>query len=404
MDEKDYERIEKAMEGYYPRFSEQEYQNRYKRIRNEMNKHGLDCLLIYGNGGVSQTNEANVVYVSNHGDWQQSYVIFPLREMPTLLNTFYCHLPCAKAMSPLDDVRWGGFSIEKSVVSRIKELKLETARFGIVGIDSIRWPTIPHHHFVELKKSFPQAHFGFFTEIFERIRDIKSDAEIEFIKKGAEFTDIATDACIESTKPGVKEYEIFAETQYAHLRRGGRYFFQILGSTPMLNPSMPYPWPFPSERTVKEGDIVTTEIGASYHYMYAGCCIRTIAIGEPPREYRDLADIALEVYERILRSMRPGNTNKDLLKAAEPICEAGYTIQAPVIHSYHPFRYYSGISGMSEWNYQGTFTLEKNMTFHVEPNPCTPDLRKGVFMGNLCRVTEQGGQSFQEYPPDLVIK
>ncbi len=34
----------------------------------------------------------------------------------------------------------------------------------------------------------------------------------------------------------------------------------------------------------------------------------------------------------------------------------------------------------------------------VEPNPCSTDLKSGVFLGDLCVVTENGAESLHTYP------
>ncbi len=44
------------------------------------------------------------------------------------------------------------------------------------------------------------------------------------------------------------------------------------------------------------------------------------------------------------------------------------------------------------------WTFEKGETIVVEPNPCSTDLKSGVFLGDLCVVTENGAESLHTYP------
>lgn len=48
------------MRDYYPRFSDAEYQRRYRLVREAMAQRGLDCLVIYG--AYRDYNQKNVVY------------------------------------------------------------------------------------------------------------------------------------------------------------------------------------------------------------------------------------------------------------------------------------------------------------------------------------------------------
>ncbi len=83
----DYKKIGDLNRENFPRFSEREYAERYRRIRTEMGKRNLDCLIIYGNSTVASHGSANVRWVANYWDAIQSYVVFPLRGEPTLLCT-----------------------------------------------------------------------------------------------------------------------------------------------------------------------------------------------------------------------------------------------------------------------------------------------------------------------------
>jgi len=62
-----------------------------------------------------------------------------------------------------------------------------------------------------------------------------------------------------------------------------------------------------------------------------------VALGEPTREYLDLHKVALEVYHGVREVLKPGAGAKDVLEVSAKIPEAGFTIQAPVIHGWGMF-------------------------------------------------------------------
>jgi hypothetical protein len=49
------------------------------------------------------------------------------------------------------------------------------------------------------------------------------------------------------------------------------------------------------------------------------------------------------------------------------------------------------------------FTLQKNMLIMIEPNPATPDNKKGLFLGAMHVVMEEGGYNLHKHPLDFVV-
>ncbi|MBI3914287.1 MAG: aminopeptidase P family protein [Chloroflexi bacterium] len=387
---------------YYPRFSEAEYRRRYKLIRDEMDRRGLDCLIFYG--AYRLHNQANSRYVCNWVDSFHCYTVFPAQGEPTLFNHIYPHTPVAQAMSCIADTRWGGNNMVLSVIQRVRELGLEKGNLGIVGVDSWRHTTMPVEHWNQFQRELPQARFQIVTEMMEQIRLIKSGEQIEHYRKGAAHADQVMHALVDAIRPGISEYELYSIIAGTAFRLGGEFPFALLGSTPMSNPDMPYPRPYPTTRRLQAGDVVLNEIVATYNGC-GGQLMRPIAIGEPTPLYRQLYEVAKEAYLRIQAALKPGNTEQDVLKAAAIVKEAGFTIQAPVLHGWDTKfdRPMAGLPDEKEWPVM-PFTVQEGMTLMIEVNPCTRDLKAGVFFGNLQLITDKGAVSMQEYPLEFVIR
>lgn len=386
------------MTELYPRFSSEEFRRRYAAICGMMREEGLDCLVLYGNSGVNRHNQANVCYVAHHLDMHHSYVVFPLEGPPTLFIGLRNHLPNAKEISVIEDVRWGGTNPAKEVAQRLKESGCERGMIGLVGVNSRFGIGMPYRHHQTLRQELPQATFKDVTHSFEKIRLIKSEEELTWLKKGAQFTDSAIQALEEQVKPGLKEYELAGIVESAYRPKGGQPHIAYLSSTPMRNPQRCLPWQNPSNRTLEEGDILLTEISASYG-AYSGQIHRPIALGEPTPEYQRLYEVAHEAYERIAQALRPGNTLRHVLEAASGIQQAGCTIYDDLIHGYGVDLQPPVIRSLEEADLtQEDFIFEENMAVVIQPNPVTPDERMGLQLGNLTVVTENGAKSLQEYP------
>jgi len=390
---------------YFPRFSPQEYANRHRRVREEMGKRNLDCLIIYGNSTVASHGCANVRWVSNYWDVIQCYVVFPLKGEPTLFITVAPQLPLAISMSVLEDVRHGGGhtnQIPETVAQRVKELGLEKGNIGISGGDIRVCNYIPHNHYITLQKNLPKANFHEATDIIQGLRRIPSEEEIGWFRKGAELTDYAMQCLADAIRPGVKDYELYGAI-HRHFDKGGLPMFSLVGSTSMSNPTMGYPRFFPSTRTLQKGDVVIAEISASY-WGYAGQLCRIVALGEPTKEYWDLYNVALAVYKGVREVLKPGNGPQDVLKISAQIPAAGYTIQGPVIHGWgmcvRPP--YIGIPDDQTFILESDYKFQNNEMLMIEPNPCS-HIGQGVFLGDFHQVTPEGGKPFQKFPIDFLV-
>ena len=403
----EYQQIRAAMRDFYPRFSDEEFARRRALASQLMDKLGLSCLLVYGDSGHCYMNQANVRWLANYADHQYNYVVLPREGEPTLFMSIPNMQPGAAAISAVEDVRWsvgGSRDLASAVAARVQELGLGTAPIGVVGADSLRMPTVPHHHHVTLTTELPGARLDYVTAEFEALRRVQSPEEVAWLRKGAEFTDLALEAMVEALRPGVREYELYAAQHGAYLSRGGQIVFSIISSTSMSTPRSPHPFPWPSERPLAKGDILLTEISASY-WGYSGQAIRAVAIGEPPSQYREFFAIAKEAYLGIQSVLKPGNTAEDVQRAGEVITEAGYTSLGPLVHGWglglaEP---YIGLRGTDGWSSEPV-PFEEHQTLMIQPNVTTLDKTGGLILGNLNRVTPAGGDSYQHFPLDFIVR
>ncbi len=387
------------MAKYYPRFSTSEYQRRYTAVRQCMTAAGIDVLVVHGGPGLGYHNQVNAHYLSNYVDQVATYVIFPLKGDPIQFVSIYPWLPMGEIISVIDDVRVGS-------VHQVADALLgytNVRRVGLVGSGGIA-KSIPHDHYEVLRQRLSKAEFVVAADLMEGVRRIPSTEELAWFERGAALSDLAFRALVDAVRPGVVDHELFAAIHHSYLKEGGTFYFSWLGSTPMSDPIMPYPWSHPSGRRVEKGDVILMEVSAGY-WGYAGQLQRVITLGRPTPLYQQLFELSRQVYEEVSRSLVTG-ANLDAVNAAAARIEtAGFSIQCPVIHGWGqrltpPF---CGIPGLQQWKSDPEARLEENQLIVVEPNPCTPDLRAGVMLGNLNIVTSHGGCSLQKTALDLVV-
>lgn len=386
------------------RFSDAEYERRYRAIREEMFFRGLDCLVVYGSSAHTDSNQANIRYLSGYIDQIQSYIVFPFEGEPTLYADLYPHVPDAHMMSYVEDVRWGTEDKGQAVADRIAALGYEDGDIGFVGSPGPASTELPANDYLRITNELDDASFSFVSDLLDRIRLKKSEEELAAIREGVALTDRAMRALEDATEPGVTERELKAHLMGSYLA-DGEYFFQLLGSTSMADPDMPYPWEHQSGRTVESGDIVLTEISARNTQGYSGQILRGIAVDEEPTDqFQELYDVAEQVFFDVLDVLEPGATTEDVLAAATPPIESrDWTIHAPIIHGWGLGIQRPLIGTRNEGGFPNPpFEFEAGQTVVVEPNPVSTDQQSGHFIGEYVHITADGVERLHEYPMEFV--
>ncbi|HZU66343.1 MAG TPA: Xaa-Pro peptidase family protein [Ktedonobacteraceae bacterium] len=377
----------------YPRFSAVEFARRYAALRATMQKAGLSALIV--SGTVSSYNE--IAYLSNFLVTREAMLVFPLEGDPALFVQMYNHVPTARQMACISDVRWGGPDTSVTAAGNVLERGFGESRIGLVG-------AISYKQYETLRRLLPGAALVDFMPQFIQLRLIKSDEEIEFLRKGAQFSDLAMQALENEARPGITEHQLTAIVEKAYLGLGGRTHIHYMATTSMRNPAVCVPAQHQSDRVIENGDVLLTEISAHYH-SYPGQILRPFAIGTPPTpQYRHMYDVASEAFHRIASVIRPGATIDDLLDAAEYIHSAGFTIYDDLLHGFGG-GYLPPVLRTRRTSPQppAPFIFQENMTLVIQPNVITADERMGVQVGELVLITHDGIESLHHYPLRFVL-
>lgn len=386
---------------WWPRFSAAEYERRQQCLREAMLTRGLDCLLIYGTGmslGGGGSACPNLVYLSSYGPAGQGYVVFPREGDPTLLIHNRTHLGNAMALSVIPDVL-AGMDIDVIAVKRLRELGYERGNIGIVGSSGRAKWSIPFEHHRTFTEQLPGARFDVVTNWYEDILLLKSAEEIRFMEAGAAICDRAHEALREAVSPGVTDVALQNEAFRVIRDLGGRPSMGHVGSTPMHDPSMTYPHPYPLNRAIQWGDAIMTELGAG-RGGYFGKIMGTLFLGKPTEAYRLAFELAAEIYREVAAAIKPGVRGQEL----EPLF-AGRAAR-------YGYRSRSCITGWSTGKTRPDLLPlsleEEDRAFELQPGLClnvfawvtSSDERMGVWIANTALVTEQGLRSLQTYPVD----
>jgi Xaa-Pro aminopeptidase len=154
------------------------------------------------------------------------------------------------------------------------------------------------------------------------LRKVKDKEEIALMRKAGELTSEGMKAAYETLSPGMKEYEVAAEVEYAMRKRGsyGTAFETIVVS----GVCSAFPHSGCCDREIREGDLVIVDVGATYKF-YRSDMTRTLVAGKPSEKQKRLYNIAKAAQEKAFEAIKANAKAKNVDAAARKIIEdAGY--------------------------------------------------------------------------------
>jgi len=157
--------------------------------------------------------------------------------------------------------------------------------------------------------------------ILDALRVIKTDEELEVMRKAIDITAEAHREVMRNVQPGWTEYQIEALVEYTFKRRGAEYpgFPSIVGSgenSVILHYDT-------NRRTTEAGDVVVIDIGAEYR-GYSADVTRTIPVsGRFTDEQRAIYDLVYRAQDAGIRASRAGADYMDPHWAAERVMAEG---------------------------------------------------------------------------------
>ena len=395
-------------DAVYEQFSAAEYARRYAALRAKMRELKLDCMIVPG-GPSHWSFGGGMLWLTGHWEWHAlaSYVMVPLEGEPTMIYSMGgTHAEAVRrqvevAVKDVRHSRTGRYS--DIMVERIRELKLERGRIGLMEIDPRHGDYLPVNQYNVLRENLPQAELVFTKGLLHELLSIHSAEELDCVRKAGMLCQNAMTAMVERARPGVKEYELRAAAGAAILEGGGDIDFLIIGSTPMADPAMVFGNPRPSARVLAKGDIINMELAAGYR-GYTAQIGSPICLGEPTDMVRSFwEDITLPGYRRIVAAMRPGNSMEDVRIASKFFRENGVQSRPTQCHGIDLVTDKPHISAEHVSAEAFETVLKPGMVIMAEPNPITADGLFGIFLGHTFIITETGPECVDKLPLEIAV-
>lgn len=261
---------------------------------------------------------------------------------------------------------------------------------------SVETNVLTHDEFIALEKALEGVKLVSMPHVTEEMREVKSDEEIECIKKAGEISCKAFDDLLKFIKPGMTEKEVCAYLDYRMRVYGseGNAFDTIVASG--VNGSLPHA--VPSDKVIEKGELVTFDFGAKIG-GYCSDMTRTIAIGEISDELKRIYDAVLESQLAALAFIGPGKSCFDADKVARDMLDEKYpgAFGHSLGHGVGLF-----IHESPSLSFRSEKTLQKGHVVTVEPGVYIPGVG-GCRIEDTIIITENGFINTITTPKQLIV-
>jgi Xaa-Pro dipeptidase len=382
--------LARIVEAEYPRFSDTEMARRRAAIEVLLAEADCDHLVFCG----ANRFGSSVQWLTQWPVTAEAVGVFTPGARDALFVQYVNHAPQARILADKAEVAWGG---ESSIAAAIDVLAKRGARENRVAVLGL--VTADQHAALAAK-------FGKLKSLnrgYVRLRQLKSAEELDWLRIGAHFSDLGMTALRDGVKAGLNERELGDLVERAYVAQGAINVIHYVGVTSMSAPDLGVPRQFPRMRRVQAGDAVVAEITAAF-WDHPGQVLRSFALGEPSKLYRDLHAAADAAFDAITSVLKAGATPVQVIEASGVIEEAGFTIIDDLLHGYGG-GYLPPILGCKS-RPAGPVPQEPfraGQTVVVQPNVVTRDGKAGVQTGEMVLITATGVERFHKVPRGFVM-
>lgn len=339
-----------VVQGSESAFAKAEYDGRVEKARAGLAAAGLDVMIVTGPENIFYlTGQQTPGYYTFQAlvlpvDGDPVFVVRQLEYFNFIANTFISDAavyqdhddPIAFLLKVIDDKGWAGKRI---------------------AIDKRGW-FLPIAVYEALQSAL--GTIGDAAGVVEKLRAVKSPAEIGKLERAAAYVDAGMAAGLAAVKVGASENDLVSAMMGQAIAAGSEY----MGMEPLVSsgPRSGVPHGTWKRRRLEAGDPAFLEMAAS-HDRYHAALMRSAWLGEPPAKAADMMKVCQEALAVALEEIKPGVTCEvPHLTAQAVIDKAGYT---------DAFRkrlgYSVGISFAPDWGEGAILGLNKGITTELCP-------------------------------------
>ncbi|MCS7056928.1 MAG: Xaa-Pro peptidase family protein, partial [Thermoflexales bacterium] len=235
------------------------------------------------------------------------------------------------------------------------------------------------------------------ADLIAPLRMVKDADEIAAMRRAVALSEAALAQTLREIREGMTERQV-ANLLMGHMLAGGAHGLPF---TPLVQcgPNGANPHSTPSDRPLRRGDMVVIDFGLTVD-DYSSDITRTIAIGEPDEQMREIYEVVKAANAAGRAAAMPGATGAVVDRAARSVIEAAGYGQYFTHRTGHGL----GLEGHEPPYMVATDAtpLRPGMTFTVEPGVYIPG-KGGVRIEDDVLITEDGHQSLTSFTRELIV-
>ena len=291
--------------------------------------------------------------------------------------------------NPTDDLK----IILNNLSLKGKKIGIEYEAYGLTGRNALR-----------LNESLENyCDFEDQSELITKLRVIKSQEEIIYVKKAAELADNALDQAWIHTKAGVSEAKILAEMQKVVLEGGGDYPANeyIIGSghNALLCRYQA------EKRNLSNQDQLSIEWAGTYKH-YHSAMFRTILVGKTNPKHIKMHEACVEALKNCEKKLKPGNKVGEVFDIhAKTLDDLGYNKSRMNACGYSLGSTFA--PNWMDWPMlytENPYKIKPGNIFFMHMILMDSDNQLAMNLGETYLVTEKGNERLGNQKLDLVIK
>jgi len=385
-----------------PKFSGQERDRRWQRVRQLMRAQKVDAIIGFPNQSHWDQFQADVRYLTHIGGHQTEVaVVFPEAGNATAFVRGGNEVEWwSIAQDWVTDIRATRRSWAEPMIERMRELNLNRACIGVSGLGGLlRAPegTVVSGMIEKIRTAFPHAQFENATELLQDARSVKGPEEVSWIERAAGILDKVVEAILAKTKPGTMENEMVATIWHTIIAAGGDY------------PSMTHwgagagvPWAcrIAPHRPLQAGDMINTELEAKYG-GYIAQTVQAACLGRIPLELKRAFEVSVKVFDELVTFMKPGISFRDVVAFYQKLVrESGHTPKGMLLHGRGIGEDRPQITGELDGDVYNapTYTMHLDLplvegnVFVLKPGAMPSDAPDSIRCGDTVVITRSGAR------------
>lgn len=385
-------------------FTKGEKQERHRAIQQILLKNNLRAMVFIGDSNVGHGFYGDFRYYTNNRTifHRQFTVALPGSE-PVLFTYSAFSGRAARERSFIHDVRIsknllvhdGIIQIDPLFIDVIDLLREQRIDKGKIGMN---FEMLPFPWYTYLKKELPDLELVDVHEDIMQIRLQRSDEEAEIFRRGAALADLGFKSALEVIRPGISEYEIVAEIEYAARKKGAEQFFTLIGSGKFAygeENALGLPVP-PSERVIEAGDSIILEITPRYEGYWTQL-VRIVNVGQPNSDLEKMQSVCRDAIKKGLEQFKPGKRVMDVTLTMESYISSCGFLGKP------PFGHICGIDLVEERvNTENDREFRPGLAAILHPMVYTADGKTVIFWGETYMATSEGHERLHHTDDVLV--